>query len=245
MIADSSKKASIFAYYLSKFDRDAIRELGYNTLKEAFQELSHIVGKDNNYIKLRRDEFDPLTGSHRLGWHKRSPAPAVVSFHNGLKNYTFEEMTQIVQALILDTQEFTVPHQEIVQAQKIVCNFSEEELEMLINGRDSSSKIIQHQALVRSRVFDPRIPNSLKKLYECRCQICGARTIEMYNVDISEAHHIEHFSKTANNNASNILIVCPDHHRIIHKAKPVFKRELLRFEYENGKNDELMYNFHL
>ena len=89
------------------------------------------------------------------------------------------------------------------------------------------------------------IPNSLKKLYECRCQICGARAIEMYNVDISEAHHIELFSKTANNNASNILIVCPDHHRIIHKAKPVFKRELLRFEYENGKNDELMYNFHL
>ena len=154
-------------------------------------------------------------------------------------------MTQIVQALILDTQEFTVPQQEIVQAQKIVSNFSEEELEMLINGRDSSSKIIQHQALVRSRVFDPRIPNSLKKLYECRCQICGARAIEMYNVDISEAHHIELFSKTANNNASNILIVCPDHHRIIHKAKPVFKRELLRFEYENGKNDELMYNFHL
>ena len=45
--------------------------------------------------------------------------------------------------------------------------------------------------------------------------------------------------------SSNILIVCPDHHRIIHKANPVYKRELLRFEYENGKNDELMYNFHL
>jgi len=245
MIADNNRKASIFAYYFSKFDKDALNELGYSTFTEAFTELSHLVGKDNNYIKLRRDEFDPLTGSHRLGWHKRAPTPSVEAFHNGLKSYTFEELTNIVKAIMNDTSEFVIPIEEIQQAKKFLTDFSEDELELIINGKDTNSKIVQHRVLINSRVFDPQIPNSLKKLYDCRCQICGARAVEMYGVDVSEAHHIELFSKTANNNADNIMIVCPDHHRIIHKAKPLFNKELLRFEYENGRRDVLKYNIHL
>lgn len=245
MITDNNKKASIFAYYLSKFDRDALKELGFGTFTEAFTILSHLIGKGNNYIKLRRDEFDPLTGSHRLGWHKRAPAPSVEAYHNGLKRYTFEELTEIVKAIMNDTSEFVIKDDEIQQAKRIITEYSEEELELVLNGKDANSRLIQHQGLIRSRVFDPQIPNSLKKLYEFRCQICGARAVEMYGVDISEAHHLELFSQTANNNADNIIIVCPDHHRIIHKAKPSFNKALLQFEYINGKNDTLMYNFHL
>lgn len=77
------------------------------------------------------------------------------------------------------------------------------------------------------------------------CQICEARAVEMYGVDVSEAHHIQPFSLTANNDAKNMMIVCPDHHRIIHKAKPVFNYDQKAFLYDNGREDRLMYNIHL
>ena len=85
----------------------------------------------------------------------------------------------------------------------------------------------------------------MKKLYQYRCQICGATATVMYGVDVSEAHHIDFFTKSANNNPGNIIILCPDHHRIVHKAKAVFNFDMHQFEYENAKVDTLMYNLHL
>ena len=36
--------------------------------------------------------------------------------------------------------------------------------------------------------------------------------------DVFEAHHIEYFTKSLNNDTSNIIIVNPSFHRIIHQA---------------------------
>ena len=67
MLADVNRKISIIAYYLSKFDMDAVRALGYENYSRAFEGISSRFGKNNNYLKLRRDEFDVLTGSSRKG----------------------------------------------------------------------------------------------------------------------------------------------------------------------------------
>lgn len=245
MIANESKKASVLAYYLSKFDKEAVNCLGYETTSEAFEQLSKTIGKNNNYIKLRRDEFDVLTNSHRKGWHKREPAATVVAFHEGLKNYSFEELSRIVVTLIKDIEEISIPIVERLEMAKITSQFSEEEIELAKNRQDTSSKIINNQRLIKSRVFDNRIQNALKALYNFRCQICGERALETYGVDISEAHHINYFSLTANNDANNIMIVCPDHHRIIHKANPSFNKECKTFEFDNGRCEALKYNVHL
>ena len=37
-----------------------------------------------------------------------------------------------------------------------------------------------------------------------------------------------------NNDTSNIIIISPSYHRIIHKAKPVFDRTNLSFHFANG-----------
>lgn len=245
MLTDNNRKATILAYYFSKFDRDAMKALGYSTLTEAFCDLSLKVGKDNHYLKLRRDEFDPLTGSRRVGFNKRMPNAIVESFHNGLKNYSFEELTQIVRAILADNETISIGEHEKQQAKKILQGYTEDEIEAIINGKDANSHILYTIKSSKNRVFDPKIQQSLKGLYEYRCQICGARAVELYGVDVSEAHHIKAFSLTANNDARNIMIVCPDHHRIIHKAKPVFNYEQKIFFYDNGREDKLMYNIHL
>ncbi len=244
MITDNNRKATIIAYYFSKFDRDAMRELGYSTLSDAFRDLSFKIGKNNFYLRDRRDEFDPLTGSHRVGF-KRAPSGIVQTFHNGLKRYSFEELSDIVKSILSEEAIDMASETERQEAKQIIQGCTEEEIELIINGRDVTSRVVRAVRESNNRVFDTRIQKSLKKLYEFRCQICGARAIEMYGVDVSEAHHLEMFSLTANNDAKNIMIVCPDHHRIIHKAKPVFNTEFKRFDYANGKQESLMYNIHL
>ena len=245
MLTDANRKVSIIAYYLSKFDKDAIKTLGYDTFSSAFEGLSAKFGKTNNYMKLRRDEFDVLTGSSRKGWHKRSPAPGVVLMRNDLKNYTFEELTLIVQDLLADSDTLYVAPKLTFEDSKILTEFTEEDIEYILNQSDEKAEIVKKMGMVNTRIFDNKIQKSLKSLYRYRCQICGATATMMYRVDVSEAHHIEYFSKTANNNPSNIIILCPDHHRIVHKAKALFNFELHQFEYENAKVDPLMYNLHI
>lgn len=245
MLTDANRKISIIAYCLSKFDMDAVRALGYENYSRAFEGVSARFGKNNSYMKLRRDEFDVLTGSSRKGWHKRPPIPTVLLLHNDLKNYGFEEFTQIVKLLIEDSDEVYQSPAITVDDRRIITEFTEEEIERIINQQDFKSKVVKRTGTTTTRIFDDRIQTSLKKLYQYRCQICGATATVMYGVDVSEAHHIDYFTKSANNNPSNIVVLCPDHHRIVHKAKAIFNHELHQFEYDNAKVDQLMFNLHL
>lgn len=61
----------------------------------------------------------------------------------------------------------------------------------------------------------------------------------------SKAHHIDYFVKSLNNDASNQIIVCPNHHSIIHDVDPVFDRERLLYSYSNGFEEKLVLNQHL
>lgn len=245
MITNINTKISIVAYFLSKFDRDAVRALGYATFTDAFEGTSARFGKTNNYLKLRRDEFDVLTGSSRKGWHRRAPSRSVLLLHDDLKNFNFEELKDIVSKLLEDSDEpFVIP--KIVEAdKKLISEFSEHDFEILINMQDPTAEIVRRKVAVNTRIFNNQIQRSLKSLYKYRCQVCGATAIEHYEVDVSEAHHIEPFIRSMNNSPNNILILCPDHHRIVHKTHAVFNAELRQFEYANTRTDRLMYNLHL
>lgn len=150
-----------------------------------------------------------------------------------------------MQDLLADSDTLYVAPKLTFEDSKILTEFTEEDIEYILNQSDEKAEIVKKMGMVNTRIFDNKIQKSLKSLYRYRCQICGATATMMYRVDVSEAHHIEYFSKTANNNPSNIIILCPDHHRIVHKAKALFNFELHQFEYENAKVDPLMYNLHI
>lgn len=245
MLTDANRKISIIAYFISKYDKDAIKSLGYDTYTSAFAGISSRFGKTNNYMKLRRDEFDAIVSSVRQGWNKRAPARAVLQMHEDLKNFSFEELTNIAKALIADDDS---KHEQLSYTEpekKIVTSYTEAEYEALINQNDLNATIRKRIGVQNIRIYDRKIPDGLKKLYSYRCQICGATATVIYGVDVSEAHHIDYFTKSMNNNPQNIVILCPDHHRIIHKAHAVFNRNNHTFEYENAKTDKLMLNLHL
>lgn len=244
MLTDANRKVSIIAFFLSEYSEDALQALGYDSYTEAFRELSVRFGKTNNYMKLRRDEFDALNDSPRQGFNKRTPRPDVQLLYNGLKGFQFDEMLAIIKELLEDTDEPTVTRLSMAEKQEI-STFTESDYERIINMTDPSAEIVQRNGTVNRRVFNNEIQKSLKTLYSFRCQICGATATVMYGVDVSEAHHIRYFTESMDNSPSNIIVLCPDHHRIVHKAKAVFNREQCQFEYENAKVDKLMLNLHL
>ena len=59
------------------------------------------------------------------------------------------------------------------------------------------------------------------------------------------SHHIDYFTRSQNNDSTNIIIISPNYHRIIHKNNPMFNRMNQRstaegkvkfqFEFENGE----------
>ena len=47
------------------------------------------------------------------------------------------------------------------------------------------------------------------------------------------------------NDFNNIIILCPNHHRIIHAYNPIFRLKTKDFLYPNGYKEGLQLNLHL
>lgn len=99
--------------------------------------------------------------------------------------------------------------------------------------------------LRRIRQLDRSIGYSLKRLYDFRCQMTGERIGSEYDALVVEAHHIVPFTESMNNDTSNIIIVSPNYHRIIHKAKPEWDNKKLSFKFLNGLLERVKINKHL
>lgn len=110
---------------------------------------------------------------------------------------------------------------------------------------DPQAALIEQFGLQRYRQLNRQIGEQLKRNYKFRCQICGRNVGEFYGVALAECHHIEPFATSLNNNAANLIIVCPNHHRIIHAAAPTFDRQRKLYLYPNGVEEFLQLNEHL
>lgn len=122
----------------------------------------------------------------------------------------------------------------------------QESNELNYEQNDSSSKIIETYKHVKLRVLDRKIGDNLKKLYHYRCQVCGEAIGEPYGFHpIIDAHHIDPFTVSHNNNFDNIMILCPNHHRVIHVCDGEYHRKCHEIWYPNGLHEKLQLNLHL
>jgi predicted restriction endonuclease len=65
-----------------------------------------------------------------------------------------------------------------------------------------------------------------------------------YDRHIAKVHHIIQFVHSMNNNYDNLMVLCPNHHTVIHKATPEFDRHTLTLSYSNGYQEKLMLDKH-
>lgn len=141
----------------------------------------------------------------------------------------------------------TILADDIHELKGVFAGKSERQMEAEFNydAQDASTGILQKERIVKIRKLNKKIGDNLKLLYGYRCQICGRLIGEEYGSHVAEAHHIDYFVNSLNNDASNQMIVCPNHHSIIHDANPVFDRKNLLFVYQNGFREGLKLNQHL
>lgn len=155
----------------------------------------------------------------------------------------------VLYTTLLENTFFLEPitFSDSIQAKHFISKIDEEDFEFQSNYKtiDISARIETEKHLIKVRKLDRAIGESLKLFYKHKCQICGDNFGKKYNCLIVEAHHINFFVNSLNNDASNIIVLCPNHHRVIHKTNPTFEREVFSFIYQNGVVEKLILNKHL
>ena len=135
--------------------------------------------------------------------------------------------------------------EEKTAVKKEISMLTELDFETFEPREDKNADIKQVPRLQKVRQLDRSIGDSLKLLYDYRCQMTGEKVGELYSALVVEAHHIIPFTESLNNDTSNIIILSPSYHRIVHKAKPIFDYKKLAFCFPNGLEEKVKLNKHL
>lgn len=84
------------------------------------------------------------------------------------------------------------------------------------------------------------LADNLKSYYGNRCQVCDKDFLPDYGVAFSETHHVQYLAQGGLDISGNIVVICPNHHRIIHATNAHFNRQSLTYEYPNGLCEPLI-----
>jgi hypothetical protein len=201
-------------------------QIRYSPTSNIANKLREIFFKSYNYLYTRKNELDNK--------RKQLSVPEIHREYLVLYSTLYED-TLSVECITQD---------EISNAKKIVLRYDEFEIEQLLQKKNNSF-ILEKEKIIKIRRLDKTIGENLKRIYEYKCQICGLPIGENQGVRVVHTHHIEYFSVSLNNNANNIIVICPNHHGIIHSANPVFDKPNKCFVYSNGYSEKLKLNVHL
>ncbi len=204
-------------------------QIRYTPTSEISQKLKSVFYASFEYLKIEKEKLV----------NKRQH----IDIPDNLKEYLVLYTTEFDDVYLMDC----ITNDDINITNKDILSISEEEFELSVNysKRDTTADILLKPQLVKMRKLDKSISDNLKLLYDFKCQVCGESIGDKYDGIVTEAHHIEPFAKSLNNNSDNILVVCPNHHRIIHKTNAEFEKQKLSYIYPNGLEEKLALNYHL
>lgn len=92
---------------------------------------------------------------------------------------------------------------------------------------------------------DRSLVDKLRRLYGDQCQLCGFDGRIVYGVEASEAHHIVYLSRGGDDSLENMILLCPNHHTVVHKTLAPFDYSTLAFAFPNGRVEPLAINKHI
>lgn len=197
--------------------------------KQDFSNLPNFMFlRDKNIVSLTEVRRGENVGCFGIRLYEMSKDPDEEIIIN-LLNFIFEN----------------VPIRLTPEESAILAKMTEQEIEATLDANDDSACYVYREGLNKIRKINQKIVTDLKKHYKGQCQLCGQSVGKEFGKEIAEAHHIEYFSKTQNNSYSNIIIVCPNCHALIHKCNPQFDKEKLQYDFGAGKFIKLAILGHL
>lgn len=214
---------------VNKRKKDAY-QIRYTRNGDFSQALQKYFFKSLNYIKMIRENRDPQD-------RRYIKVPEDMKEHIAIYTAEYEDTFLVEPIASSDIQ--------IVKMAVQGLNERTVEAEFDYNIADESSGLEFQIQVVKIRKLNKKIADNLKLLYGYRCQICGQKVGELYGSHIAEAHHIDYFVSSLNNDSNNQMIVCPNHHSIIHDVNPIFDRKKMAYRFDNGIEEKLLLNKHL
>ena len=84
------------------------------------------------------------------------------------------------------------------------------------------------EAVTRNRQF----AEALREAYKGSCQVCRWAPRSIYGTDLCEAHHIRWLGRGGEDRLSNLVLLCPNHHRAVHRVDAPFDWDSKQFQFE-------------
>ena len=94
------QKAMLVGMYLSKYDKQALDILGFESFVEAYNTIGLAINAKPLSIRNYRDEFDPVFPNKRKGWHKRPMFRTRIEMLNKYKDLSLKAFTDLVKNII-------------------------------------------------------------------------------------------------------------------------------------------------
>lgn len=238
-----SEELSVIAYYLSEYDMRAVIELGYHNRSAAFKDISIVMGRDNNYLKRRRDEFDVITSSTRRGQCNRPVLKSVQAVFDKYKGYSFDEITLIVKSYIASRQT-TTQETELKEDATYIQEINNSLTPNKGRKHFASAPIPKREETAAKSIRFPRDPivaaNALCNA-NYRCEICATHATFIRKSNgkpYTEPHHLVPMKAQKDFGVSldvenNVVSLCSNCHNQIHYGMDI--DSILKPLYEQRK----------
>jgi len=107
------EKSILTGLYLSKFDSEGLKRLGFDSFAQAFNVIGSALGVRPASIKNYRDEFDPLFPNARKGWHKRPIRAYCKAIYDAFGSLNLDKSTNLLKRIIYKEHDLELLMEEI------------------------------------------------------------------------------------------------------------------------------------
>jgi hypothetical protein len=107
------EKSILTGLFLSKFDSEGLKRLGFDSFAQAFNVIGSALGVRPASIKNYRDEFDPLFPNARKGWHKRPIRAYCKAIYDAFGNLNLDKSTNLLKRIIYKEHDLDLLMEEI------------------------------------------------------------------------------------------------------------------------------------
>lgn len=110
------EKSILAGLYLSKFNIEGLKFLGFDNFTEAFNVIGLALGVQPASVKNYRDEFDPLFPNERQGWHKREIRKYCKDIYDIFHALNLANFSSLLKDIIYKDHDLDVLMEEIAKS---------------------------------------------------------------------------------------------------------------------------------
>jgi predicted HNH restriction endonuclease len=142
--------------------------------------------------------------------------------------------------LALELRAYQLPDERDLEAAYETSAASVERIvrQRLVGVAESRREFILRPNYQRNR----RLVAELNQRYDGRCQMCAFAPRLVYGVPAANVHHIVYLACGGEDTLDNLILLCPNHHEVVHAATAQFDFRTLEYAFPNRRREPVVLN---